>query len=105
LNPLTEFELFGEDSVMRDAEGSKLPGEICNEAGLAAQHHCVALQRRDVRGDLSRGYSPMARRYPQHIINIRFRLQVVLADLRVIYRILLIADDVLEPDPPEIMIA
>jgi hypothetical protein len=89
---------------MRDAEGAKLPDEIRSEARLAAQHHCVALQRRDVRSDLCRGYSPAARRYPQHIINIRFRLQVVLADLRVIDRVLLIADDVVEPDPPEIMI-
>ena len=102
---LAEFQLFGDNPVTRYAERPELPGEVRNEPELAAQHHRIAFQGRDLSCDLSGSNSPTVRRWPQRIVDIRLRLQITLADFRVVDRVLIVADDVVEPDSPEIVIA
>src|SRR4026209_698309 len=54
---LAKFELFGDDSVARYTQRAELRSKVRNEARLAAQHHRIVFQRRDVRCDLSSGDS------------------------------------------------
>src|SRR5262245_27976404 len=61
---LTEFKLFGNNPVARHAQCSELPGEVRNERDLAAQHHGIIFQRRELSCDLGRGDSPTGRRCP-----------------------------------------
>src|SRR5262245_19978371 len=61
---LTEFKLFGNNPVARHAERPELPGEVRNERDLAAQHHGIIFQRRELSCDLGRGDSPTGRRCP-----------------------------------------
>src|SRR5262245_20702623 len=101
---LTEFELFGNDPVGRHAERPELSGEVRNETDLATQHDCIVLQGRDIGCDLRRSDSPTLRRRPERIVYDRLGLQVSLADFRIVDRVLFIADDIVEPDAPEIAI-
>src|SRR5262247_1836761 len=61
---LTEFKLFGNNPVARHAQRPELPGEVGNEPDLAAQHHGIIFQRRELSCDLGRGDPPTGRRCP-----------------------------------------
>lgn len=58
---LAEFELFGNNPVARDAERPELSGDVPYETLLTAQHHCIVVQGRNVRCNLSCGDPPTAR--------------------------------------------
>ena len=64
LGLLAEFKLFGNNPVARHAERPELPGEVRNERDLAAQHHGIIFQRRELSCDLGRGDPPTGRRCP-----------------------------------------
>src|SRR5215468_4586809 len=102
---LTEFKLFGNNPVARHAERPELPGEVRNERDLATQHHSIIFQRRNLGCDLGRGDPPTGRCCPQDIVNVRLSIQVTLTNFGVINRVLFVAGDVIEPNPPEIVAA
>ena len=49
------------ETVARDAERSELSGDVPYETLLTAQHHCIVVQGRNVRCNLSCGDPPTAR--------------------------------------------